>query len=120
MHHRDDHVLPPSATADSGEIYSAGNDCKGQWLSGPNDFRIMDRAGGGDNDYCYIDYGSTKAIAGGSSARRLTLCEDCYVGQWRYFTNPDLSGIGSTIWFKVCEERENDPDLCSNVGGYAK
>lgn len=110
--------LPASpASADSGVINSAGNDCSGQWLSGPNQFRIRDNAGGSDDDYCYIDYGGSA----GSVGRRISHPEDCCVGSWRNY-NPDLSGIGaSSLYFKVCEERENDPDLCSNVHGpYAK
>lgn len=113
-------LMPTSSAADSFVINSAGSDCSGLWKSGPNDFWIRDNAGGNDNDYCYIDYGNSAAQAGGSNARRLTLCEDCYVNEWRVFANPDLSGIGTQIYFKVCEERENDPDLCSNVSGWRK
>lgn len=110
-----------SVDADSGVINSGGGaDCSGLWKSGPNDFWIRDNAGGNDDDYCYIDYGKSAKQAGGSNARRISLCEDCFVDQWRAFTNPDLSGIGEQIYFQVCEERENDPDLCSNVSGWAK
>ncbi len=78
----------------------------------------MDREGGNDDDYGYIDYGPTSSSKN-SGKRRVKIAEDSDIGQWQART-PDLSGIGGTIYFKVCEERENDPDFCSNVGGYEK
>jgi hypothetical protein len=123
-------VVTP-ASADSGVIYSGGgSDCAGEWLDGPEDFRLADRAGGKDNDYCYVEYGSDKKLS--DIKRRLTIPEDGLVsgveriiddgqndaGDW-FIRSPDLSGIRNQIYFKVCEERENDPDHCSNVVGHA-
>jgi hypothetical protein len=105
------------ASADSGAIYSGGgSDCVGMWLSGSNVFQIADLAGGKDDDYCYIDYGPSRKLAD----RRLSIPIDSSIGNWQVVASPDLSGIGDQIFFKVCEERENDPDLCSNTVGYAK
>ncbi|MGH3697785.1 MAG: hypothetical protein ACRDRX_28035 [Pseudonocardiaceae bacterium] len=107
------------ALADSGEIYSGGgSDCAGLWRSGPEEFSIMDRQGGDDNDYCYIEYGPAQKLTNGKR-RRVTIPEDSSIGAWQTRT-PDLSGIDKMIYFKVCEERENDPDLCSNVDGYER
>jgi len=112
-------AAPTPASADSGVINSAGNDCSAYWDSDGNAFFIRDNAGGDDNDYCYVDYGATQAQAAGSSARRLTIPQDSSIGNFQRRV-PDLSGIGDQIYFKVCEERENDPDLCSNASGYKK
>lgn len=100
------------AFADSGVIYSAGGDCAGQWRNSAGAFYIMDRAGGDDNDHCYVDYGGTPSLG-----KRLTIPTDSRVGEWQRRV-PDMAGVGrNSMYFKVCEERENDPDLCSSVHG---
>lgn len=105
----------PATAAESGVIYSGGgSDCAGKWDG--TYFYLMDRAGDGDNDYCYIDYGSTPKLP---EKRRVSIPIDDQINTWQQTEPPDLSGMTGTVYFKVCEERENDPDLCSNVGGYA-
>jgi hypothetical protein len=106
-------LFPDPAAADSGTIYSAGQDCAGRWQdSQGNRFQLMDRAGGGDDDYCYIDYGGSANLG-----KRVTIPEDSSIGSWQT-RRPDMTGIGNdSMYFKVCEERENDPDLCSSVHG---
>jgi hypothetical protein len=108
-------VFTHPAAADSGEIYSTGNDCVGK-LSGYT-FLVKDLAGGSDNDYCYIDYGSSKDLP---EERRVTIPIDSKIGAWQnVYSQIDWSGIHDVVYFKVCEERENDNDLCSRVAGYA-
>jgi hypothetical protein len=102
------------AFADSGVIYSGGgSDCAGRWMNSRGDeFALMDRAGGDDNDYCYVDYGGSPSLG-----KRLTIPEDSHIGEWQY-RKADMAGVGkNSMYFKVCEERENDPDLCSSVHG---
>jgi hypothetical protein len=98
-------------------IISEGNggDCLANWHSQldhrPNAgrFGLMDRAGGSDDDYCYVEYGPWE---GGAFQRRVTIPEDSLIGRWQYRT-PDLGGFGDRVTFRVCEERDHDPDLCS-------
>jgi hypothetical protein len=113
-------AMPSPASAIIGGPYHSGGggDCSGRWhslseASHGGQFSLRDNAGGSDNDYCYIEY----YPAGGS--RRVSIGEDTSIGSWQY-RNTDLSGIGDQITFKVCEERENDPDLCSSVHTHSK
>jgi hypothetical protein len=99
----------PASASTSGAYYSGGGaDCAGQWYSlthptHAGQFAIMDRAGGADDDYCYVKYDRT---------RRVSIPEDSAIGRWQYRT-ADVRGIGEQIYFQVCEERDHDPDLCS-------
>jgi hypothetical protein len=107
-------LVAAPASARSGVIYSGGGaDCAGMW-NGGGVFYLMDRAGGNDDDYCYIDYGSSRKLA---EKRRVSIDIDSHINEWQS-AYADTSGLDDTIYFKVCEERENDNDLCSNVGAY--
>jgi hypothetical protein len=104
------------ALADSGVIYSQEGDCKGQWLSGSGRFRLADLAGGDDNDHCYIDYGDGPENS--DAGRRITIAEDSNIGQWQFPRGQDMTGIPvDSLYFQVCEEREDDSDMCSNIHG---
>lgn len=114
-------LAPSGATAIIGGPYysGGGSDCAGRWHSQSEsshggEFSLMDRAGGDDNDYCYVEY-----YTDGGRSRRVSIAEDSQIGQWQY-KPADLSDIGSSINFKVCEERDNDPDLCSDVHNHSK
>lgn len=95
----------------SGVAYSGGGaDCAGSWTDrhDPYAFGLMDRAGGGDDDWCYVDYGPRQD----QLYRRVSIPEDSRIGEWQYRA-PDMGGISGSIWWKICEERQNDPDYCA-------
>lgn len=94
------------AQADSPVITASGGQCEAKWLSSPNQFRIRDNDLA-DSDYCYVDWGWSS----GSLTSRFSNPQD--VGGYFYYT-VNVSGH-STIWWKVCKERQNDPDICSSV-----
>jgi len=106
-------VALPACHPGSGVDHSGGGaDCSGYWTSfhNPYQFGLRDNAGGSDDDWCYIDFGPTE----GTMNRRVSIVEDSNIGQWQY-RPADMGGIaGPTIWWKICEERQNDPDLCSS------
>jgi hypothetical protein len=95
-----------AAGADSPVITVSNNQCAAQWLSGPNQFGIEDRDVN-DNDYCYVRYGWSSGDT--NTVGRYNNPED--VKGWNYY-NVNVTGH-STIWWKVCKERENDPDICT-------
>lgn len=116
-------VGPGPAIADhpsAGPFNSSGNDCTGYYSKHNQSFYIRDNAGGDDNDHCYVDYGGSAAQAGGSNPKRVAINTDSSIGNYQRRA-ADLSGIeNGSLYFQVCEERENDDDLCSSVhGGYA-
>jgi hypothetical protein len=100
--------LGSTASADSPVIYASGTQCEAKWLSGSNQFRIRDNDLN-DSDYCYVQYGWSSS----NLTNRISRPQD--VGGYGYYTV--TVGSYSTIWWKVCKERQNDPDICSSVRG---
>lgn len=98
------------AQADSPVVYASGTQCEAKWLSASNQFRIRDNDLG-DSDYCYVDWGWSS----GNLPNRFSNPQD--VGGYFYYTVN--VGTHTTIYWKVCKERQNDPDICSSVRGDA-
>ena len=97
-----------SAAADSAVIKASGGQCEATWQSAPNRFRVRDNDLH-DSDYCYVVYAFNRSL---SNASRWNRAQD--VGGYAYF---GVGGSHSLIYFKVCKERQNDPDICSSVWG---
>ncbi|WP_150251456.1 hypothetical protein [Nocardiopsis deserti] len=111
----------PAAHADSGirVVYGGGEndgasneECAGQWLHATNQFRLQDRDLA-DDDWCYIDY----RFEGRDNTGRYSIPQDQSSG-WYYSNTIDNPGAVPRIEFKVCQERQNDPDLCLNWRTY--
>lgn len=108
-------VLSPFGTA-SAIVYprtTSNGDCSGKYhtqsdYSNQGLFGLRDNAGGDDDDYCYIDYRDS-----GVPTRRAYIEEDSRIDEWQY-RSPDFSGFYDTFQFKVCEERQDDPDVCTS------
>jgi hypothetical protein len=104
--------LASPAAADSPVIYSGGSaDCAGQWLSGSDDFRVMDRTADGNS--CYVHAGNTFDEAQNGRYRFEHGGAD---GEWHYDRNPDLKGW-QRVYLRVCENVGGGPDSCSNITG---
>lgn len=106
-------VLLPACHPGSGVVSSSsGADCDGYFTNrhNPYQFGLKDKRGGDDDDFCYIDYGPSS----GNLPRRVSIPEDLMINSWQY-RNADLGGISERVWFKVCEERQNDDDYCSGA-----
>lgn len=106
-------AVPPvlASHPGSGVDHSGGGaDCSGFWTSRhPYQFGLRDNAGGSDDDWCYIDFG-----AGPGLGRRVSIPEDSSIGNWQY-RRADMGGIKGQIYWRICEERQDDPDLCSSI-----
>ncbi len=93
------------AAADSDIINASGGQCQGQWLSADNQFRIRD-ADNDDSDYCYVDYSWNSAH---TERSRVSRPQDINTN-WGYY---DVTVTAQVIYFHVCKERQDDPDVCS-------
>lgn len=93
------------ANATDKETWASGGQCRGNYNHGAT-FFIMD-ADGSDSDYCYILYNWS---AGGGG--RINHPQDYGVGNWYQYDVNGTPGSRSVDW-RVCKERENDPDICS-------
>ena len=100
-------MLSGTAVADSPTITVSGGQCAGKWQSGYNRFWIEDRDVQ-DSDYCYIRYGW--ASGDGNTVGRFNHPQD---SKDRGYYPVNVSGH-STIWWKLCKERQNDPDICTS------
>ncbi|MFF4374789.1 hypothetical protein ACFYZX_15440 [Nocardiopsis dassonvillei] len=105
----------PAAHADSGirVVYGyvendgiSNEECAGQWLHAKNQFRLQDRDLA-DDDWCYIDY----RFAGRDNTARYSIPQD-QSSTWYVSPSIDNPGAVPNIEFKVCQERQNDSDLC--------
>lgn len=97
--------LAGMAEADSPWIYSGGGaDCRGRWLSGPDQIQIDDLAS--DGNHCYVNYGRS-ADEVERSAYRVDR-------EGRH--SVDVKGWRN-IRLKVCEHVGGGPDSCSDVRG---
>ncbi|MFK4186907.1 hypothetical protein ACI2L4_23240 [Streptomyces sparsogenes] len=95
-----------TASADSPVIQASGGDCRAWWSSSANEFGIRD-ADNNDNDWCYVDYSWQSDH---TPAYRLALPQD---EDTRYHYFP-VNVNSETIYWKVCKERSDDPDVCSS------
>lgn len=114
-------VASPVATADSGirwvhedDSYT-DQDCAGQWLSGPNDVRVKD-GDLQDDDYCYVEYSLHYKDGEPVDPERFDIPQD-WDSYW-YHDHVENPTAEKWIWFKVCQERQDDPDLCTKWGQY--
>jgi len=101
------------AFADSPTITASNGQCEAKWFSAnPVDtFRIRDDDLN-DSDFCYVDFSfSSESGVNASGHGRVQVGQD--VGGFHNF------GVGNggskTVWWKVCKERQNDPDICSSI-----
>ena len=99
----------PAVAEDLGPVYASGTQCEGQYDDNDNgsplQFGIRDNDRN-DDDYCYIDYG----FAANDLSRRITREQDAFGYEWTSISPP--SGK-KTVYWKLCKERQNDPDICS-------
>lgn len=100
-------LLSAAAIADSPEIYASGKQCKAKWQSGPGSFRIWD-LDLDDDDYCYVQWGFDKEMMDSRFSRPQDVG-----GSGSYPIGE--AGCEAEIWWKVCKERQDDPDICSSV-----
>jgi hypothetical protein len=106
--------LADAALADSeviGVSFDNGNgnyQCFGKWWTdgGQGWFEIADNDLD-DSDYCYVSYGW--ASGDSNNAGRFNNPQD--VKGWNSY--PVNITNHPTIWWKLCKERQNDPDICS-------
>ncbi|RPE37165.1 hypothetical protein [Kitasatospora cineracea] len=98
-------AIPGQASADSGVISASNGQCEAQWLSGNDWFGIRD-VDNGDSDYCYVDYSFNSDH---SNRSRVSRQQDVNTN-WGYY---GITVTSSYIYFHVCKERQDDPDICS-------
>lgn len=97
----------PASGAYSGEQYASSNQCQASYNSNFGTyFRIRDNDLN-DSDYCYVNYNFVGP-------------NDAYLMRWNaqqdapgYQIFPTDTGSNKTVWWHVCKERQNDPDVCS-------
>lgn len=99
-------LFTSSASADSGLVYASNEQCVARWLNNPDKFHIDD-LDTNDNDYCYVQYG----YSGTNLPNRISHPQDVS----NYGAYPVNTGGFSRIYWKVCKERNHDPDICSSV-----
>ncbi|WP_406114936.1 hypothetical protein [Kitasatospora purpeofusca] len=99
-------AMPGQAMADTGVITASGGQCEAQWLSGNDWFGIRD-VDNNDSDYCYVDYSFN---SNHSASSRVSRQQDINTN-WGYH---GITVTSNYIYFHVCKERQNDPDICSN------
>ncbi|MER6364780.1 hypothetical protein [Kitasatospora sp. NPDC001527] len=98
-------AMPGQAMADSGVVSASNGQCEAQYLSGPDWFGIRD-VDNNDSDYCYVDYSFN---SNHSASSRISRQQDINTN-WGYY---GITATNSYLWFHVCKERQNDPDICS-------
>jgi hypothetical protein len=97
--------LAGTADADSPWILSGGSaDCRGRWLSSPDQIQVDDLASEGN--HCYVNYGRSVDEVNRSAYR--------VAGEGRH--SVDVKGWRN-IRLKVCENVGGGPDSCSDVRG---
>lgn len=95
-----------TAQADSPVVTASGNQCEATWLSSPDQFRIRDNDTD-DSDYCFVDWGWSS----GALNSRFANPQDA----GGYFYHSVNTTGKANIWWKVCKERQADPDICSTT-----
>ncbi len=101
--------LPPSPAGAHDQVYrqsASGGQCRGDWHADDDHFWILDNDVF-DSDYCYIDYRWANVGGGG----RFSAVQD--VGGWQGPYNASPPGGATGVEWRVCKERQNDPDICS-------
>jgi hypothetical protein len=99
-------LVPTVASADSVLVYASDRQCVARWLNNPDKFHIDD-LDITDNDYCYVQYG----YSGTNLPNRISHPQDVS----DYGAYPVNTGSNGRIYWKVCKERQDDPDICSAV-----
>lgn len=94
------------------EVSASGGQCWGNHASGTTTFYIKDNDGN-DDDYCYINYNWNTGGGG-----RINHPQDYNVGNYTAYLVSKPQGATSVSW-RVCKERQNDPDLCSSYHSHS-
>ncbi|WP_327354605.1 hypothetical protein [Streptomyces sp. NBC_01304] len=94
-----------TAQADSPIISASGGQCKAYWDRSENAFYIADKDNH-DSDWCYVDYSWSSSH---SDKHRKSVPQDL---DTKYHKRP-VTIEGRTIYWHVCKERQDDPDICS-------
>lgn len=99
-------LLPSTSThADSIRIYASNRQCVARWINNPDKFNIDDLDD--DNDYCYVQYGYSST----NLPSRIAHPQDVEEAA----SYPVNTGTNARIYWKICKERQDDPDICSSV-----
>jgi hypothetical protein len=94
--------------AKSGAWRSAsGGQCRAAWNAPTNAFHISD-GDLNDSDWCYVQYG----YATQNLRYRESIPQD---RQGSFSRSADDVAGNKYVYWKVCKERQNDPDVCSGV-----
>jgi hypothetical protein len=97
---------PEAAT---GRIVTASHgQCRARWSEGFGALRVHD-ADTEDHDRCYVRYGGEGEALGNQAS-----LEQDEPGP-RWFDLYRASLPGESVRWQVCKERQNDPDICSDV-----
>ncbi|WP_152520875.1 hypothetical protein [Nocardiopsis halophila] len=83
---------------------NSNEECAGQWLHRWNEFQLQDRDLG-DDDWCYIDY----RFEGQENFSRVSIPQD--IAGWKKIPVKNFTGA-PRVEFTVCQERQNDSDIC--------
>lgn len=100
-------ATPAPAAADSEWIFASERQCKARWDSSANYFQIDDQDTT-DDDYCYVRHSFQ---ADHDPFSRIAHPQDTAVT--KKYPVPGADAYTYVYW-KLCKERQNDNDICSN------
>jgi hypothetical protein len=86
---------------------ASGGQCRAAWMAASDSFSMRD-GDLNDSDYCYVRYG----FSSGTLNYQVSIPQDAQGTFNRYASGAPGN---KTIYWKVCKERQNDPDICGTL-----